>query len=118
MHKTHDIVDFKSIMCFLVTILKGVSMVDNGGVVRRLRRGTHRPEPVALDTHDYARKVGQRVQQRRLALGISQDALGAAIGMDRGQLSRVENGESALTTGNALKVCTALKLDIGELLSA
>lgn len=84
----------------------------------RLRRGSYRPPTVTLDADELKAKIGRRIKERRLELELSQDALAAAIGMDRGQLSRVEYGEGGLTTENAVKISHVLNIDIGDLLNA
>lgn len=56
---------------------------------------------------------GNVVRDRRLAVGLSQDALAAAVGMSRQWVVRFENGHAATATvEHILRLAEALDLDI------
>lgn len=44
--------------------------------------------------------MGERIRQLRVALGLSQDKLGQALGMTRSGVYRIEKGDSTLTASN------------------
>ncbi|MDP9372679.1 MAG: helix-turn-helix domain-containing protein [Chloroflexota bacterium] len=73
----------------------------------------------ADDTHELARRFGQRVRELRLARGISsQDELGARAGLHRTFIGRVERGETNITLGNIAKLAEALGVSLADLFSS
>ena len=61
--------------------------------------------------------MGQRIREARSNLGMTQQALGEASGLDRTYISLVERGKQNLTIGAALKIAHALDVPISVLLS-
>jgi transcriptional regulator with XRE-family HTH domain len=65
---------------------------------------------------DLAKKFGDAVRDRRLQLGVSQDALAHAAEIDRSYVGRIERGEVNVTLEKAYKLAKALDCDIQDLL--
>ena len=61
--------------------------------------------------------MGQRIREARSSLGMTQQALGEASGLDRTYISLVERGKQNVTIGAALKIAHALDVPISVLLS-
>lgn len=53
-------------------------------------------------------KVGQVIRARRVELGLSQEALAHASGIDRSHMGKIERGERNVTILNVQRVATAL----------
>ena len=72
-----------------------------------------------MSNSDYtpARLFGLRLRQRRLALGLSQEALGVAIGIDescsRTRISRYETGNSEPALAISRSLAKALETPLG-----
>lgn len=49
--------------------------------------------------------MNERIKELREALGLSQEALGARVGVTRGAISRLENGTNSVTASMVLAVC-------------
>lgn len=64
-----------------------------------------------------ARLFGQAAQARRLAAGLSQEALAFETGIERSYISRLERGASQPTLLVLLKLANGLGCDLGELLA-
>ena len=62
------------------------------------------------------REFGQRVRDRRHALGLSQEALAEGTALHWSYLGQVERGQANLTLHNILKIAAALDADPGELI--
>ncbi|MGA8744885.1 MAG: helix-turn-helix transcriptional regulator [Solirubrobacterales bacterium] len=69
------------------------------------------PEPISPAT----RAFGERVRERREALGLSQEALAAKSGVHWTFLGQVERGRRNLSLHNLLKIARGLGVDPGEL---
>lgn len=65
---------------------------------------------------DLAKKFGDAVRERRLQLGVSQDALAHVAEIDRSYVGRIERGEVNVTLEKAYKLAKALDCDIQDLL--
>lgn len=63
-------------------------------------------------------KFGEAVRQRRLDLGLSQEALADATGIDRSHMGRIERGERNVTLLNVIKIAAALKWAASDLMKA
>ena len=48
--------------------------------------------------------LGQRIAQAREVLGMTQDGLGRAVGLDRSAISRLENGERKLNVPELVQI--------------
>lgn len=60
-------------------------------------------------------KVGKRIRELRLAIGLSQEKLAFKSGLDRTYIGSVERGERNIAVINLNKVCAALDISIAEL---
>ena len=68
-------------------------------------RGTGVPHPV--DVH-----VGRRVRMRRILLGMSQTALGEAIGLTFQQIQKYERGTNRIGSSRLVDLCRVLDMPI------
>lgn len=59
--------------------------------------------------------LGQRIRQRRKALGLTQEELAALASIDRSYMGGVERGERNVTFGVLCEICRALKCDVASL---
>jgi Predicted transcriptional regulator with C-terminal CBS domains len=67
---------------------------------------------------DYdAKKIGLKIREKRLSLGISQEKLALITDIDRSYVGRVERGEVNLTVEKLYQFCAALSCLPGDLLT-
>ena len=59
--------------------------------------------------------LAKRIRARRQEIGLSQEGLAHAAGLDRSYVGRVERGEHNLTFINLVKLCRAMKCDVAAL---
>lgn len=71
-------------------------------------RRARRPDPV--DLH-----VGQRIRARRRELGLSQTALGVAVGVSFKQIQKYESGANRIGAGRLYEIALALEVEIEAL---
>lgn len=64
------------------------------------------------------RVLGDRVQRRRMWLGMSQEALALRAGLDRSYIGQVETGRRNSNLDTLCKLATALEWDLGTLTRA
>lgn len=69
------------------------------------------PEPISLAT----RVLGERIRERRQALGLSQESLAEQSGVHWTFLGQVERGRRNLSLHNLLKIAAGLEVDPAEL---
>jgi transcriptional regulator with XRE-family HTH domain len=69
------------------------------------------PEPISPAT----RVLGERIRERRLALGLSQESLAEQSDIHWTFLGQVERGRRNLSLHNLLKIASGLEVDPGEL---
>jgi transcriptional regulator with XRE-family HTH domain len=69
------------------------------------------PEPISLAT----RVLGERIRERREALGLSQESLAEESGIHWTFLGQVERGRRNLSLHNLLKIAAGLSVDPAEL---
>jgi transcriptional regulator with XRE-family HTH domain len=72
---------------------------------------TPMPEPISPAT----RVLGERIRERRLALGLSQESLAERSGIHWTFLGQVERGRRNLSLHNLLKIADGLAVDPAEL---
>lgn len=70
-------------------------------------------EPIS----DVSRLFGERVRERRNALGLSQERLAEGTSLHWSVIGRIERGQSNLTLANIVKLAEALEIDPGELVA-
>lgn len=64
---------------------------------------------------DPIKLFGERVRQRRLQLGISQEALAEKTGFHRTYIGTIERGERNPALRNVIRLAEALSVDAGSL---
>jgi len=64
------------------------------------------------------RANGVAIREIRKALGISQTALAAAVGVDKSAMSRIENGTQQPKPETLLKICGRLGVPIDAITSS
>lgn len=62
-------------------------------------------------------EFGARVRQRRLTLGLSQEALAEGTSLHWSYLGQVERGQTNLSLHNIIKIAVSLGVDPGELVA-
>ena len=55
-------------------------------------------------------ETGERIRERRVLLGISQETLAEAVGVTRNSISRYENGQTEMKLDVMYKICDFLKI--------
>ena len=65
------------------------------------------PEPHQVDVH-----VGERLKQRRLTLGLSQERLGELLGLTFQQIQKYERGTNRLGASRLFEAACALDVEI------
>ena len=92
----------------------------------RLRSGLLRAGRMRLSTmpkaessalNETTRVFGERVRQRRLELGLSQEAAAVRCGIHWTQLGKVERGQRSLRLETIVKIAAGLESDPGALVS-
>lgn len=61
-------------------------------------------------------RLGDVIRQRRLGLGLSQEALADSSGIDRSHMGKIERGERNVTFLNLLKIAQAISARPSDLL--
>ena len=61
--------------------------------------------------------LNRRVKEIRVALGLSQDAFGAKLGLKRAAVSRIESGAVNLTETNVILICERFNVNRDWLLN-
>jgi len=62
-------------------------------------------------------ELGDVIRQRRLKLGLSQEALADASGVDRSHMGKIERGERNVTFLNLLRIAKAIGARPSDILS-
>jgi transcriptional regulator with XRE-family HTH domain len=70
------------------------------------------------DSEKQLKRLGAAVRAARKALGLSQEALADATGIDRSHMGKIERGERNVTLLNVLKIAKALRQPASEVLKA
>jgi ribosome-binding protein aMBF1 (putative translation factor) len=65
--------------------------------------------------NETTRVFGERVRDRRLALGLSQEAAAVRCGIHWTQLGKVERGQRSLRLETIVKIADGLDIDPGDL---
>lgn len=69
------------------------------------------------DDKAFLQRLGDRVRERRLAMNLTQAALGEACGLHRTFVGSVERGERNVAVLSLRKIATALRTTPAELLT-
>lgn len=73
-----------------------------------------RSKPALNET---TREFGERVRNRRVTLGLSQEAAAVRCGIHWTQLGKVERGQRSLRLETIVKIAAGLDIDAGDLVS-
>jgi transcriptional regulator with XRE-family HTH domain len=57
--------------------------------------------------------IGHRIKERRVALGLSQESLAAALGVARQQVQKYEGGVNRLSVSRLVEVAAVLRAPVG-----
>ena len=72
-----------------------------------MARGEENQDPHPVDRH-----VGRRVQEKRLGLGLSQTALGKAVGVSFQQMQKYEKGQNRISASKLFEIAEFLNVGI------
>ena len=61
------------------------------------------------------KKLGQRIKEKRLQLGLSQEKFALSINMDRTYFASVEKGQRNISILNIEKIAKGLNISLSEL---
>ncbi len=92
--------------------------MQNGRELRLLSADTTANDSGPLDSasrardHTINRSVGHRIRQQRLARGLSQEALAAAVGVHLQQVQRWEHGENRVVASRLYALSRALGVSV------
>lgn len=81
-------------------------------IIRRVRswkRLIVPPWSQEADMQALAKDLGERIREKRLSVGMSQDALAFACGIDRSYMGRVERGEVNITIEKLYRIAIQLR---------
>ncbi|MFN8392775.1 MAG: cobalamin-dependent protein [Bdellovibrionota bacterium] len=95
--------------------IEGAHIAQDARSAVRLARNLAGVSGASGDLEQLLSVIGERLQSRRKALGLSQKELASAVGLDRAYVSSVEGGKQNVTVGALLRLATALELSIEEL---
>lgn len=70
-----------------------------------------------MDEKAILHELGKRVRAQRKSIGLSQEALALAAGVDRSYYGAVERGERNITFTVLCRLCIALRCDVAALTS-
>jgi transcriptional regulator with XRE-family HTH domain len=62
-------------------------------------------------------ELGERIRDRRLRLGATQEEVAVGAGVDTTTIGKIERGERNPNLHNLIRIADALQLDAGELIS-
>lgn len=88
---------------------------DAAHAMEEARRATGL-SPVGPTLEQYLQMLGNRIHLRRRLLSMSQQQLADTAGMDRAYISLVERGKQNVSIGAVMKLSTALRVPLTELL--
>lgn len=71
----------------------------------------------ASDETGALRALGAAVRAKRISVGMSQEALADAAGVDRSHMGKIERGERNVTLLNLVRIAAALGLPLSDLSS-
>lgn len=68
------------------------------------------------DEHSQLLRIGRVIREERKALGLSQEALADAAGLDRSHMGKIERGERNVTLLNFIRIATAINKRMSDVL--
>jgi transcriptional regulator with XRE-family HTH domain/Zn-dependent peptidase ImmA (M78 family) len=80
------------------------------------------PDETLCDNHTVTAvetwaELGERVREARLALGLSQDALAARLGIDRSAIARIEGGQRQVSALELMRLSETLEVPLSHFVS-
>jgi transcriptional regulator with XRE-family HTH domain len=75
------------------------------------------PTPSKHSRHPVLTALGAAIRHRRKALGLSQEELAQAVGMDRSYMGQVERGENSVAILPLAAIAAALDTDMATLMA-
>ena len=68
---------------------------------------------ISTDTQELEKHVGQRIRQRRIMLGLTQQELARLVGITYQQAHKYERGINRVSAGRLYHVANVLQVDLG-----
>jgi transcriptional regulator with XRE-family HTH domain len=68
------------------------------------------------DKDDLLVRLGAEVRAKRTAIGLSQEALADASGVERSHMGKIERGERNVTFLNIVRIAGALEIELSKLM--
>ena len=66
---------------------------------------------------EFIKLIGEKIEQKRTALGLSREALGQKSELTRMHIYRIEKGEHAMGIGILRRIAKALEVSVTELIN-
>ena len=73
---------------------------------------TRFPEPNLSAVDIY---IGARIRRERVALGLSQSALGEKLGVSFQQVQKYENGKNRVSAAHLFEICEAMNVSLASM---
>ena len=90
--------------------------MENATQTAEAVKGKGGMEEVGVTLSSYLEELGERIFALRKASGMSQQTLADSANLDRTYISAVEHGKQNVTIGAIVKLSTALKIPLKQLL--
>lgn len=74
-------------------------------------------QSIKTDTDGTLRKLGDAIRAARKEVGLSQEALADAAGLDRSHMGKIERGERNVSVLNVARVAQALGVSVTSLMA-
>jgi len=78
--------------------------------MKRAKRKLTPKSATAVDAY-----IGARMRERRLELGMSQDALGNGLGVSFQQIQKYESGKNRVSAARLFDICKALNASLSSM---
>lgn len=75
-------------------------------------------QSIKTDDAGKLRQLGDAIRASRKALGLSQEALADASGIDRSHMGKIERGERNVSVLNVARVAEALETSVASLMAS
>jgi len=95
----------------MVLIVRSIIVIKAGYLQETIMEKSY-----ADNDKELLKKIGNRIRKLRVELGLSQEKLAFASGLDRSYIGSVERGERNIAIINLSKIASSLNLSISELL--
>ena len=74
-------------------------------------------QSIKTDTEGTLRNLGDAIRAARKEVGLSQEALADAAGLDRSHMGKIERGERNVSVLNVVRVAQALGVSVTSLMA-